>query len=251
MSEEEIAFSENGPIDVAQLNALYRLIGWDRSNRRSDEETVEMLKASRYYMAAHSPPVGLVGFARVCGDPYVVQVLDVITHPDFRHRGVVTHCMQGVVRHLECSRYVTVTMTHSPGLEKFYERFGFEPNGDQSRIARRAALPAAANERAPQTVSRDDLPHRDVGNVPANHGVKSPNFHASPALFRSAHPAAPRRLGLGKALLFDSLDEQVHRALNHDRQITTWVGMTEQLERVLEFLLQLRGSVQLNPIARC
>jgi GNAT superfamily N-acetyltransferase len=135
----DIAFAENGPIDVAQLNALYRLIGWDRSNRRSDGETVEMLGASRYYMAAHAPRVGLVGFARVCGDPYVVQVLDVITHPDYRRRGVATHCMQGVIRHLERSRYVTVTATHGPGLDQFYERFGFETHEDGTRIWRGSA----------------------------------------------------------------------------------------------------------------
>jgi GNAT superfamily N-acetyltransferase len=127
----DITFTENSPIDVAQLNALYRLVGWDRHNRRSDAETLEMLGASRYYVAAHAPRVGLVGFARVCGDPYVVQVLDVITHPDDRGRGIASHCMVGVVRHLERSRYVTVTATHGPGLEPFYARFGFElhPNG--------------------------------------------------------------------------------------------------------------------------
>ena len=140
----DIAFAENGPIDVAQLNALYRLIGWDRSNRRSDGETVEMLGASRYYMAAHAPRVGLVGFARVCGDPYVVQVLDVITHPDYRRRGVATHCMQGVIRHLERSRYVTVTATHGPGLDQFYERFGFETYEDGTRIWRGSAASGEA-----------------------------------------------------------------------------------------------------------
>ena len=121
---------------------------------------------------------------------------------------------------------------------------------DLNELARSAALPIAADEPAPQTVSRDNLPHRIVRNVPANDSVKSPVFHASPSLFHSAHLAASRQLGLGKALPFDSLDEQVHRALDHDRQIAAWVGMTEQLERVLEFLFQLRGGVELNPIAR-
>jgi hypothetical protein len=39
-----ITFSENSDVDVTQLNALYRLIGWDRSNRRTAAETAEMLK---------------------------------------------------------------------------------------------------------------------------------------------------------------------------------------------------------------
>jgi len=139
ISLTSVTFTENGPIDVAQLNALYRLVGLDLHNRRSDAETVEMLGASRYYMAAHAPRVGLVGFARVCGDPYVVQVLDVITHPDYRRRGIATHCMQGVVRHLERSRYVTVTARHHPELGELFERFGFEPHAGGSRVWQRSS----------------------------------------------------------------------------------------------------------------
>jgi predicted GNAT family acetyltransferase len=129
-----ITFSENGDVDVTQLNALYRLIGWDRSNRRTAAETAEMLKVSHYYVAAYTAGGVLIGFARVCGDPYVAQVLDVITHPEYRHRGVATRCMQGVVAHLQRSRYVSVTLTHGSGLEGFYARFGFQVFKDIPRI---------------------------------------------------------------------------------------------------------------------
>jgi hypothetical protein len=69
-----ITFTENGDVDVAELNALYRLIGWDRHHRRTEAETTAMLRVSHYYIAAHTAEGTLVGFARVCGDPYVVQV---------------------------------------------------------------------------------------------------------------------------------------------------------------------------------
>src|SRR5262245_19598762 len=134
MNVTDITFNENGDVDLAQLNALYRLIGWDRSNRRTAAETAEMLKASRYYIAAETAEGILVGFARVCGDPYVAQVLDVITHPEYRHRGVASSCMRGVVAHLERSRYVSVSLTHSRGLEGFYQRFGFHASKDFVRI---------------------------------------------------------------------------------------------------------------------
>lgn len=42
----DITFTENSPVDVAQLNALYRLIGWDRHHRRSEAETTAMLRVS-------------------------------------------------------------------------------------------------------------------------------------------------------------------------------------------------------------
>jgi len=130
----DVTFTENGAVDVAQLNDLYQLIGWDRSNRRTGAETAEMLKVSRYYIAAETAQGVLIGFARVCGDPYVAQVLDVITHPEYRHHGVASRCMRGVVAHLQRSRYVSVSLTHSSGLEDFYQRFGFQASRDLVRI---------------------------------------------------------------------------------------------------------------------
>ena len=58
-----------------------------------------MLRLSHYYIAAHTAEGTFVGFARVCGDPYVAQVLDVITHPDYRRRGIASQCMRGLLAH--------------------------------------------------------------------------------------------------------------------------------------------------------
>lgn len=126
----DINFTENGKVDVDQLNAFYRMIGWDDSGRRTASETNEMLGVSHYYIAAHTNTNILVGFARVCGDPYVVQVLDVITHPDYRRRGIASRCMCGVVAHLRSARYVSVTLTDGSGIDGFYQRFGFSVVGD-------------------------------------------------------------------------------------------------------------------------
>ena len=121
----DILFTERGHVDVVQLNALHRLIGWDRVERRTEAETLEMLRVSSYYITAEAAQRRLVGFARVCGDPYIVQVLDVMTHPEYRRRGIATRCMAGVLAHLQQSRYVSVTLIHDEGLDDFYQRFGF------------------------------------------------------------------------------------------------------------------------------
>lgn len=63
-----LPFAENGFVDVEQLNALYRLIGWDRHDRRTRAETARMLELSPYYIAACDGR-RLVGFARVCPPP--------------------------------------------------------------------------------------------------------------------------------------------------------------------------------------
>ena len=130
----KISFTENGHVDAAQLNALYRLIGCDRHHRRTAAETSEMLRVSHYYIAAHTAEGTLVGFARVCGDPYVAQVLDVITHPAYRRRGIATTCMRGVLAHLQRSRYVSVTLTDGSGIAGFYQRFGFRVCKDVAQI---------------------------------------------------------------------------------------------------------------------
>jgi ribosomal protein S18 acetylase RimI-like enzyme len=121
-------------IDPAQLNALYQLIGWDCRNRRTEAETTEMVRGSRYCIAAYTAEGALVGFPRVCGDLYVAQVLDVITHPAYRRCGIVTQCMRGVLRHLRRSRYVSVTLTDGSGIEGFYQRFGFQVYKDVARV---------------------------------------------------------------------------------------------------------------------
>jgi ribosomal protein S18 acetylase RimI-like enzyme len=87
-----------------------------------------------YYIAAHTAEGTLVGFARVCGDPYTAQVLDVITHPAYRRRGIATRCMRGVLAHLQRSRYVSVTLTDGSGMAGFYQRFGFRVYKDVAQV---------------------------------------------------------------------------------------------------------------------
>ncbi|MDQ5851373.1 MAG: GNAT family N-acetyltransferase [Chloroflexota bacterium] len=142
----DITFTENGSVDVAQLNGLYYLIGWDRQHRRTEADTAEMLRVSRYHIAAHTAEGALVGFARVCGDPYVVQVLDVITHPAYRRRGIATRCMRGVLAHLQRSHYVSATLTDGSGIDGFYQRFGFRVYKDVALIWERE--PAALSHHA-------------------------------------------------------------------------------------------------------
>jgi ribosomal protein S18 acetylase RimI-like enzyme len=123
--QPEFLFLLNGSVDVGQLIALYRLVGWDTRTKRTIEKTQEMLAASRFYVAASTPDGVLAGFARVSGDPYVAQVLDVITHPNFRRRGVATRCMGYIVEHLRSAEYASVTLTDGSSIDGFYERFGF------------------------------------------------------------------------------------------------------------------------------
>ena len=89
-------------IDPAQLNALYQLIGWDCRNRRTEAETTEMLRVSRYCIAAYTAEGALVGFARVCGDPYVAQVLARLIHFGRPLNGTVSYTTSTIMGGLRC-----------------------------------------------------------------------------------------------------------------------------------------------------
>ena len=77
----------------------------------------------------------------------MAQVLDVITHPDYRRLGIATRCMDGVVAHLRQSRYVSVTLTDGTGLPNFYERFGFRRLAPETATRRWRPVTSAATER--------------------------------------------------------------------------------------------------------
>jgi ribosomal protein S18 acetylase RimI-like enzyme len=91
-----------------------------------------------------------VGFARVRGDPHVAHVLDVITHPAYRRRGIATRCMRGVLARLQRSRYVSVTLTDSSGIAGFYHRFGFRVCQDVAQVW----------ERGTEAIGNDSDPER-------------------------------------------------------------------------------------------
>lgn len=124
-TQPEFLFLQNESIDVEQLIALYGLVGWHTRTTRTIKKTQEMLAVSRFYVAASTPDGVLAGFARVSGDPYVAQVLDVITHPNYRRRGIATRCMGYIVAHMRSAEYASVTLTDGSRIEGFYERFGF------------------------------------------------------------------------------------------------------------------------------
>ncbi|MGD1930168.1 MAG: GNAT family N-acetyltransferase [Leptolyngbyaceae cyanobacterium] len=127
VTRTDVIFVENEEVDVEQLNILYQICDWDAGEQRTDEKTAEMLRLSHYYIAAYAENNLLVGFARVCGDPYVAQVLDVMTHPLYRREGIATRCMLGVLAYLWRSNYVSVTLNDCSGVPDFYSQFGFRP----------------------------------------------------------------------------------------------------------------------------
>ncbi len=112
-------------ISASEVLSLIRSVGWDPHNTRTVEKTQAQLDRS-YFKVGAIEDGKLVGFVRVCGDPYIVQILDLIVLADYRRRGIGTKLMEAVIQHLEHADYVSVTLTDGTRIKTFYEKFGFQ-----------------------------------------------------------------------------------------------------------------------------
>lgn len=105
------------------LNALYTAVGWNEDGERTAEKTRLVLERAACFVAVWHDGT-LVGFSRVLADVYFAQIVDVMTHPEFRRQGIA----RGVV-----SRLVSFAEQEDLGLlliaagdaVTLYEKLGF------------------------------------------------------------------------------------------------------------------------------
>lgn len=120
-----ISFSLNDPeLEPAELNDLYTRIGWNESGKRTIDKSAAMLTTSPLYVTARASGQ-LIGFGRILSDAYVAQLLDIITHPDFRRRGVARRVTELLLANLP-EGLLGVSLIDGSGYPEFYETLGFE-----------------------------------------------------------------------------------------------------------------------------
>ncbi len=105
------------------LNALYTAVGWNEGGERTDEKTKLVLERAPYFVAAWHEDA-LVGFGRVLTDVYWAQLLDVMTHPDYRRQGVAREVVSHLVTYAEKER-LSLMLISAGGMQSLYTRFGF------------------------------------------------------------------------------------------------------------------------------
>ncbi len=105
------------------LNALYTAVGWNERGARTSEKTQQLIEASPFFVAAWADD-RLVGFGRVLTDIYWAQLLDVMTHPDFRRQGVAREVAARLVRYADGAGLplMLIAAGEAKGL---YKRLGF------------------------------------------------------------------------------------------------------------------------------
>src|SRR5690625_458988 len=129
----EFSFSTNDPhLNPRAVNRLYTAVGWNDRGERTYDKTSRALTVSLCHVTATSCGK-LIGFGRIIGDSYTAQILDLITHPDYRQQGIATEILKRLLCFAD-DRFLGVTLIDGSGLDGFYERFGFkkaDPISDQ------------------------------------------------------------------------------------------------------------------------
>jgi GNAT superfamily N-acetyltransferase len=116
-----------------EVNHLYDLVGWNASGLRTVTRTQKALDLSLCTVTAKSGNK-LVGFGRIIGDAYTAQILDLMTHPDFRRQGIASGILAELLRYAK-GKFLGIYLIDGSSIEGFYERHNFvSANVDTDRL---------------------------------------------------------------------------------------------------------------------
>ena len=130
---EEITFMLNDQdVLASEITGLYGKVGWNSMNLRTTEKTADMLQQTMFYAVARVNGL-LVGFGRILGDAYTGQILDIMTDPAYRGKGIATHIMCMLLEQAK-GKFLGLYLIDGTGHPTFYKQFGFvqaNPNTDR------------------------------------------------------------------------------------------------------------------------
>ena len=121
------------------LNALYTLVGWNEGGERISAKTGLVLERAACFVAAWDKDT-LVGFGRVLADVYSAQILDVMTHPAYRRRGVASGVVSRLIYYAEAEGF-SVMLISAGGVQGLYKQFGFVAANPASDVLMYRPLP--------------------------------------------------------------------------------------------------------------
>jgi GNAT superfamily N-acetyltransferase len=124
LGSDEVVLTIDGVVDVAELQSLYNQIGWNGNGFLTQPVLRKMLTGSYAFVTAEIDGV-LVGFARVVSDGVCATlIVDVMTHQNFRKRGIASALMRFLMNYLDAKVRFSL-LVDSSRIGGFYEHFSF------------------------------------------------------------------------------------------------------------------------------
>jgi len=108
-----------------QVTLLYTDIGWNQNSIRNSSKTLSILQTSLCTVIALNSAQKVIGFGRVLGDAYIAQIVDIMTHTDYRRRGIATQMLTHLTNFLK-GHHQCAMLVDGSGYQDFYKKFGFE-----------------------------------------------------------------------------------------------------------------------------
>lgn len=122
---DDIAYILNDPdLKPEDLVQLYTIIGWNSDGTRTVNRVATILGSSFCHVSARNSGL-LVGFGRILGDGFSGQILDLMTRPGYRGRGIATEIMKRLLKEASGKLVGLHLIDGTGGGGRFYERFGF------------------------------------------------------------------------------------------------------------------------------
>lgn len=121
------------------LNALYTAVGWNDDGERTSAKTRLVLERAACFVAVWHEGA-LVGFGRILADVYSAQILDVMTHPDYRRKGVARGVISRLVTFAEAEGFGLMLIS-AGSVQALYKQFGFVAANPETDVLMYRPLP--------------------------------------------------------------------------------------------------------------
>ncbi|MBZ2198364.1 GNAT family N-acetyltransferase [Occultella gossypii] len=132
-----IALESSPMLDIGEVTALYRAVGW--TAYADDVATLEAALAGSSRVVAARRDGRLVGLARVISDGATICYLqDVLVHPDAQRAGVGRALILSALEPYAAVRQKVLLTDDEPGQRAFYESLGYRETRDYDAGSLRA-----------------------------------------------------------------------------------------------------------------
>lgn len=121
---QNITYTVDHDIPVAELTSLYNSVGWTGYTDHP-EKMEKILQGSLYHLSAWDDQT-LVGLIRTVGDDAsVLFIQDILVHPDYQRKQIGSTLVQSVLERFAHIRQTVLLTDNTEKTEAFYTSLGF------------------------------------------------------------------------------------------------------------------------------